>query len=126
MNDHDVPANIRLSIARHGTAGWRWTMLLTTEEDDFAVGAEFRTGEDGRGTWMRLIGEPDEAWTLVSPPAQRVYSPDAETARAEIEQVCVAAATDLVRAHRLVRVADHRVADHRGGGLETMQTVGSC
>lgn len=119
MADREVEANIRLSIARHGASGWRWTMLLTTDEDTgFAVAAEFRTGEDGRGTWMRLIGEPEEAWTLLTPPDRRSYPADPEAARSEIEQVCVAAATDLVRAHREERGA--------AGDLAAMRPMGTC
>ncbi|HYH22327.1 MAG TPA: hypothetical protein VD995_27270 [Azospirillum sp.] len=122
MEKHDVEANIRLSIVRHGSCGWRWTMLLTTDEDtDFAVAAEFRTGEDGRGTWMRLIGEPEEAWTLVTPPERRSYPADPEAARSEIEQVCVAAATDLVRAHR-----GERPSAGPHGELAAMRPMGTC
>ncbi|HEY0835593.1 MAG TPA: hypothetical protein VGE72_16950 [Azospirillum sp.] len=117
-----MEANIRLSINRHGPSGWRWTMLLTTDDDaDFAVAAEFRTGEDGRGTWMRLIGEPEDAWTLVTPPDQRAYPADAAAARREIEQVCVAAATDLVRAHR-----GEGLPAGRDGNIATMRPMGSC
>ncbi|HYG87153.1 MAG TPA: hypothetical protein VD978_12915 [Azospirillum sp.] len=97
-NEEELRATIRLSITRYGAAGWRWTMLLAKEDSAFSVAVEFRSGEDGRGTWMRMIGDRD--WHLVSSPDQRIYSQDEDEARAEIEQVCAAAAVDLVRSVR--------------------------
>jgi len=30
-------------------------MLLTSDDDAVATAAEFRSDEDGRGTWMRMV-----------------------------------------------------------------------
>ncbi|MCW2238898.1 hypothetical protein [Azospirillum canadense] len=87
--------SVRLSIARHGRAGWKWTMLLTSEDDDACTAAaEFRSGEDGRGTWMRMIGDRD--WTMVTPPEERTYPTDEQEAHREIAQVCAQAAAQFV------------------------------
>lgn len=111
----DGRASLRLSIAPHGHAGWCWTMEIDTE-DGFAVMAEFRSGPDGRGSWIRMAGEPDEAWTMVMPPEQRRFPTDADEAREEIEQLCVAVAADLVRVARA----------RQGTDLEFMRIAGTC
>ena len=111
--------SIRLSITRHGVSGWRWTMLLTSEEDAVAAAAEFRSGEDGRGTWMRMLGDAD--WMMVTPPEQRTYPADEEEARAEIAQVCVGAAAELVK-----RREPSQSTVPRRGDLAAMVPAGTC
>ncbi len=96
VDDKRLRTMLRLSITRHGVAGWRWTMLLADENSLFPLAAEFRSGEDGRGTWMRMIGEQD--WLLVTPPDQRAYPDHEDEAKAEIEQVCLDAAVNLIAA----------------------------
>lgn len=87
--------SVRLSIARYGRAGWAWTMLLTSEDDDSCTAAaEFRSGEDGRGTWMRMIGDRD--WSMVTAPEDRSYPADEEEAHREIAQVCAQAAARFI------------------------------
>ena len=111
--------SIRLSITRHGVSGWRWTMLLTSEDDAVATAAEFRSGEDGRGTWMRMIG--DSEWMMVMPPERRTYPADEAEARAEIAQVCVGAAVELAR-----RGIPSTGTDPHHGDLAAMSPAGTC
>lgn len=111
--------SIRLSITRHGVSGWRWTMLLTSEDDAVAAAAEFRSGEDGRGTWMRMVG--DAEWTMVTPPEQRTYPADEADARAEIAEVCVGAAAELMK-----RGVPPRSTDPHHGDLAAMVPAGTC
>lgn len=114
--------SVRLSIARHGRAGWKWTMLLTSEDDDACTAAaEFRSGEDGRGTWMRMIGDWD--WTMVTAPEDRTYPTDEEEAHREIAQVC---------AHAAAQFIGHGPGESWTGAvteafdLAQAQTAGSC
>ncbi|WP_431858720.1 hypothetical protein [Azospirillum sp.] len=111
--------SIRLSITRHGVSGWRWTMLLTSEDDAVAAAAEFRSGVDGRGTWMRMVG--DAEWAMVTAPEKRTYPADEEEARAEIAEVCVGAAAELVR-----RGGPSKGRDLRHDDLAGMVPAGSC
>ncbi|NUB04631.1 hypothetical protein FW320_00270 [Azospirillum sp. Vi22] len=111
--------SIRLSITRHGVSGWRWTMLLTSDDDALAAAAEFRSGEDGRGTWMRMVG--DAEWAMVTAPEKRTYPADEEEARAEIAEVCVGAAAELVR-----RGVPLKGRDPHHDNLAEMVPAGSC
>lgn len=111
--------SIRLSIARHGVSGWRWTMLLTSHDDVATAAAEFRSGEDGRGTLMRMVG--DAEWIMGSSPEARTYPASEEHARAEIAEVCVGAAAELMRGgiHR-------QGTNKRHGDLAAMVPAGTC
>lgn len=116
--DHQF--DIRLSIARYGRAGWRWTMLLTSDDDVHATAAEFRSDEDGRGTWMRMIGEVE--WLMVTPPDKRSYPADAQEARDEITQFCAYAAAEIIGPRGgVVGGAPSWAAD-----LATAQPAGTC
>ena len=111
--------SIRLSITRHGVSGWRWTMLLTSDDNTMTVAAEFRSAEDGRGTWMRMVGDAD--WTMVTPPERRQYPADEEEARAEIAEVCVGAAAELVR-----RGIRRHGMESKHNDLAAMAPAGTC
>lgn len=115
-------AHVRLSIARHGRTGWRWTMLLTAEDDAFAAAVEFRTDDDGRGTWMRMVGDSDDAWEMVTSPEWRAYPADETEARMEIAQVSILAAADLVRAAQQAPERRHEGARE----LTWMPVAGTC
>lgn len=101
----------QIAVDRNGRPGY----APASRDSAFSAAVEFRSGEDGRGTWMRLIGDTD--WQLVSPPDQRTYPTDEDEARLEIEQVCIAAAANLIRSFR---------APPPGNDLAWMLPAGHC
>lgn len=125
--DKNQTISIRLSIARHGRAGWQWTMSLAGQGLEGDAMAEFRSDEDGCGTWMRMSGDAD--WVMVTPPDERSYPMDETAARAEITEVCIGAASELVRRApgggvRLVARVD--TSDPRTRDLALMAPMGTC
>jgi len=94
-------------------------MLLTSDDAAVAAAAEFRSGEDGRGTWMRMVG--DSEWMMVTPPERRTYPADEAAARAEIAQVCVGAAAELVSCG-----LPSTGRDPHHGDLAAMTPAGTC
>ena len=122
QSDSTRHVSVRLSITRHGRSGWRWTMLLTSDDDSYAVAAEFQSDEDGRGTWMRMIGEDE--WAMITPPEERAYPLEEKAAHAEIAQVCAQAATELVG--RAQGAVPARTADRKTADLADLEPMGSC